>query len=371
MYGNGQTVTSLLDELAPKRYAVEDDRIGLQVGSLAKEVRRVLVTLDVTEEVADEAIREGAELIIAHHAPIYRPLKSLRTDTPAGKVFEKLIKHDVAVYVAHSNLDAAVGGINDLMADAIGLTDTVPLDPTYTERRKKLVVYVPTDHADQVADALFRSGAGHIGRYSHCSFRSNGTGTFLPLTGTNPFIGQEGQLEQVDEIRLETILSETGERRVVRAMLEAHPYEEPAYDLYPLELPGETFGIGRTGKLAQPCTLDELAERVKTGFEVPFVRIVGRGDTVIKKAAVLGGMGADYVSHAQFAGADVLITGDIDYHTAHDALAAGMCLIDPGHNAEKIMRTGVADYLNRRLRERKLDTIAMASSVDTEVFRLR
>jgi len=371
MYVNGQIVISLMDELAPKRYAVEDDRIGLQVGTLGKEVHKALVALDVTEEVADEAVREGAELIIAHHAPIYRPLKTLRTDTPAGKVFEKLIKHDIAVYVAHTNLDAAVGGINDLMAAALALEETAPLDPTYTERLRKLVVYVPADHADRVAEALFQAGAGQIGRYSHCSFRAEGIGSFLPEAGTNPFLGEQGKLERAAEIRLETIVPETAERRAVKAMLAAHPYEEPAYDLYPLELSGRAYGIGRVGKLAAPCTLDELAERVKAGFDVPFVRIVGKGDTVIRKAAVLGGMGAHYVSHAQNAGADVLITGDIDYHTAHDALAAGICLIDPGHNAEKIMKQGVADYLNARFAERQTRTRAIASAVNTEVFRLR
>ncbi|WP_438433371.1 Nif3-like dinuclear metal center hexameric protein [Gorillibacterium sp. sgz500922] len=371
MFVNGQVVVSLMEEMAPKRLAVEDDRIGLQVGSLGKDVDKVLVALDVTEEVADEAVREGAELIIAHHAPIYRPLKNLRTDTPAGRVFEKLIKHDIAVYVAHTNLDAAIGGINDRMAEALGLSDTVPLDPTYTEPLRKVVVYVPADHADAVADALFRAGAGQIGRYSHCSFRQEGTGTFRPEAGTNPYLGEPGKLERAAEIRLETIVPETLERRAVKAMLAAHPYEEPAYDVYALELPGPVYGLGRVGRLPEPCTLDELADRVKQGFEVPFVRIVGRGDTVIRKAAVLGGMGSHYVTKAQFAGADVLVTGDIDYHTAHDALAAGMCLIDPGHNAEKIMKKGVADYLNARFAERKTATQAIASAVDTEVFRLR
>ncbi|MEO3947416.1 Nif3-like dinuclear metal center hexameric protein [Gorillibacterium sp. CAU 1737] len=371
MYVNGQTITTLVDELAPKRLAVPDDRIGLQVGTLSKEISRVLVTLDVTEEVVDEAVREGAGLIVAHHAPIYRPLKSLQTDSPAGKVFEKLIKHEIAVYVAHTNLDAAIGGINDLMADAIGIEDTVPLEETFTDLRKKLVVYVPVEHADRVAEALFQAGAGHIGRYSHCSFRASGTGTFQPEAGTKPFIGVEGRLEKVEEVRLETVVPQTRVRRVIRAMMQAHPYEEPAYDLYALELPGEVYGLGRAGKLTEPCTLDELAERVKLALEVPFVRVVGRGETPIRKAAVLGGMGARYVSHARFAGADVLITGDIDYHTAQDALADGMCLIDPGHNAEKIMKKGLTAYLNAKLTERKSKTVALASAVDTEVFRIK
>jgi putative NIF3 family GTP cyclohydrolase 1 type 2 len=154
-------------------------------------------------------------------------------------------------------------------------------------------------------------------------------------------------------------------------MLKAHPYEEVAYDLYSQELQGQTFGLGRVGKLPQACTLDELADRVKAAFDVPFVRMVGQGTREIRKVAVLGGMGAKYVRHARFAGADVLVTGDIDYHTAHDALAAGIALIDPGHNIEKIMKAKVAGYLNGEFKELKSDTEAVASAVDTEVFRIR
>lgn len=369
MYAKGQAVIQLMEELAPKSYAVENDKIGLQLGTLQKEIRKVLVALDVTEEVVDEAIREQADLIIAHHAIIYRPLPHIQTDTPAGRLYERLIKHDIAVYIAHTNLDVADGGINDMMAEALGLSGTQPLDEVHTDKLKKLVVFVPTTHADAVRQAMFEAGAGGIGRYSHCSFNIEGIGTFKPEEGTDPFIGQPGKLETAQEIRVETIVPQSVERRVVQAMLKAHPYEEVAYDLYSLDLKTRTFGLGRAGKLPQPVTLQELCERVKQVFDVPMLRVVGDLTRTVRKAAVLGGSGSRYVKLAQFAGADVLITGDIDYHTAHDALAAGIALIDPGHNVEKIMKRGVADLLRRKLEERKWATAVTASQIDTEPFR--
>jgi dinuclear metal center YbgI/SA1388 family protein len=356
--------------LAPKHIAVPDDKIGLQLGTLRKEIRKVLVALDVTDEVVEEAIRLQAELIVAHHAIIYRPLSHLQTDTPAGKLYEKLIKNNIAVYIAHTNLDVAEGGVNDMMAKALKLDVSGHLEDIHTDKLKKLVVFVPDSHRNQVREAMFGAGAGWIGKYSHCSFNIAGTGTFLPQEGTEPFIGKPGKLEQASEVRIETIVPESVEKKVVQAMLKAHPYEEVAYDLYPMDLNGRTFGLGRVGKLAEAVTLESFASRVKQAFDVPFVRVVGELEREVKKVAVLGGSGSRYVRHAIFAGADVLVTGDIDYHTAQDAIAAGIAIVDPGHNAEKILKKHVADWLNERLIEQKSDTRAVASEVDTETFRL-
>ncbi|PZE22685.1 Nif3-like dinuclear metal center hexameric protein [Paenibacillus xerothermodurans] len=369
MFAKGQSIIQLMEELAPKHYAVPDDKIGLQLGSLGKEISAVLVALDVTEEVVDEAIRAGTNLIIAHHAIIFRPLTHLQTDTPAGRLYEKLIKNGIAVYIAHTNLDVADGGVNDMMAAALGITVTGPLEEGHTDKLKKLVVFVPQQHLERVRDAVFQAGAGHIAQYSHCSFNIDGTGTFKPEEGSNPFIGAPGRLEQVAEVRFETIVPQSVERKVIQAMLKAHPYEEVAYDLYQLDLKGRTFGLGRVGRLPEPITLDQLAEQVKIAYDVPSLRVVGDATRVVHKVAVLGGSGSRYLRHAMFAGADVLITGDIDYHTALDAQAAGVALIDPGHNVEKIMKQGVADYLQRRLTEKKSDTKVLASEITTEPFR--
>lgn len=368
MYAHAQTVIQWMEQLAPKSMAVPDDRIGLQLGTLNKKVSRVLVALDVTEEVVDEAIRLEAELIIAHHAIIYRPLSHLQTDTPAGKLMEKLIKHDISVYITHTNYDIAPGGMNDLMADRLQLGEVEVLEKLHEEPLQKLVVFVPATHADSVRMAILDAGAGHIGAYSHCSFSQPGTGTFQPQEGTNPFIGESGKLESVEEVRIETIVPKSRRSRVLQAMFKAHPYEEVAYDLYPVDLEGTVYGLGRVGKLPAPLTLQAFAEQVKKAFDVPHVRVVGNPEREVKKIAVLGGSGSRYVRHAVFHGADVLVTGDVDYHTAHDALAAGLAIIDPGHNAEKMMKEDVASRLQQAADKHGVKTVFHASSVNTEPF---
>lgn len=368
MFAKGQTVIQWFEQLAPKHYAEPDDKIGLQLGTLNKEIHKVLVTLDVNEEVVEEAIRTGAELIIAHHPIIFRPLAHLQTDFPAGRLYEKLIKHDISVYVAHTNLDVAEGGINDIMAELLELKELAPLQEIHTEKLNKLAVFVPKDHHDKVLEALFKAGAGWIGNYSHCSFNIEGTGTFMPMEGTDPYIGKQGRLERVNEVRVETIVPASVQRRVVQALLKAHPYEEVAYDLYPMDLKGRSFGLGRVGKLAEPMTLRELVGKTKDVFNVPMVRVVGDPERQVRKIAVLGGAGRSYMKSALFAGADVFITGDIDYHTAHDALAAGMAIIDPGHNIEKIMKERVAEYMREKARENRSDTEFTASGINTEPF---
>ena len=370
MFANGQTVIQLMEQLAPKHLALADDKIGLQLGSLQKEIKVALVALDVTDAVVEEAIRENADLIIAHHPIIYRPLSHLQTDVPAGKLYEKLIKRDIAVYVAHTNLDVADGGVNDMMAAAIGLEKLAPLEPLLSEKLKKLVVFVPESHHAQLLNALFEAGAGWIGQYSHCSFNVTGTGTFLPGEGTNPHIGKQGRLEHVREIRVETIVPESAERRVVQAMLQAHPYEEVAYDVYPLDLQGKTYGLGRVGSLPQPVRLTDFAEQLKRRLDVPYVRLVGDPEREVQTVAVLGGSGRSYMRRAISAKADVFVTGDIDHHTAHDALAAGLAIADVGHHAEKIMKRGVAEALQNKLKALHYSTRVVPSAIDTDPFRL-
>jgi dinuclear metal center YbgI/SA1388 family protein len=368
MYASGQRIIQYFEQFAPKHLAMEGDKIGLQVGTLQKEVKKVMIALDVLEEVVDEAIAENVDLIIAHHAVIFRPLKNLRTDLPAGRLYEKLIKHDIAVYIAHTNLDVAEGGINDLMVQALGLTEVDILEKWHEQKLKKIVVYVPLSHVDTVRDAMAQAGAGWIGHYSHCSFGVQGTGTFMPREGTNPYIGEQGKLEQVEEVRLETIMPEEMQARVVKAMVKAHPYEEVAYDIYPVEQAGTTWGIGRIGKLPKAVSLREFAEQVKQAFEVNGVRVVGDLERPVQRVAVLGGDGNSFVSKAMFRGADVLVTGDIYYHTAHDAMAGGLSIVDPGHNIEKIMKQGVKKVLDKHIQEDKWDTEIIVSKVNTDPF---
>ncbi|MCR8845780.1 Nif3-like dinuclear metal center hexameric protein [Paenibacillus sp. SC116] len=368
MLAKGQTIAQWIEQLAPKSLAVPDDRIGLQLGTLRKEVENVLISLDVTEAVVDEAIRLNAGLIIAHHAIIFRPLKDLQTDTPAGRLYEKLIKHDIAVYISHTNYDIVEGGMNDLMAQALELDQLKVLEKVHEDRLEKLVVFIPKTHLESVRQAILDVGAGWIGEYSHCSFYSEGTGSFKPLEGTNPYIGSTGKMEEVEEVRLETVVPRSIKSRVLRTMLKAHPYEEVAYDIYPLQLEGKPSGLGRVGKLKESMSLSALAEQVKLRFNVPFVRVVGPMEREVRKVAVLGGSGSRYVKHALFHGADVLVTGDVDFHTAQDALAAGLCIIDPGHHAEKMFIPDVTARLQQLAEQNGSKTNFHASEIHTEPF---
>ncbi|TLS50358.1 Nif3-like dinuclear metal center hexameric protein [Paenibacillus antri] len=357
-----------MESWAPPALAEPDDKIGLQIGSLKNKIERVAVALDVTDAVVDEAIARGAGLIIAHHPIIFRPLAAIRTDRADGKLIKKLLANDVSVYASHTNLDVATGGVNDLLADALGLTSTKPLKTSVVETLYKLVAYVPHSHADRVREAVFAAGAGQIGKYSHCGFSAEGTGTFLPEEGAAPYLGEPGRLETASELRFETIVPERRKAAAVKALLAAHPYEEVAYDLFRLELPGEPFGLGRVGSLPSPTTLKAFAERAKTAFGVPALRFVGDPDKVVRKVAVLGGSGRSYVKHAISAGADAFVTGDLDHHTAHDALAAGIALIDPGHHIEQIMKAAVAARLNAHAAAQGWDVEAYASAGSTEPF---
>jgi dinuclear metal center YbgI/SA1388 family protein len=284
-------------------------------------------------------------------------------------VYEKLIKNDIAVYISHTNLDVTEGGMNDWMAEVLGIENGAPIKDIHTEQLSKLVVFVPKEHHQKVLDAILNAGAGWIGNYSHCSFNIEGFGTFIPREGSEPYIGEQGKMERAEEIRIETIVPLAIRSKVVQAMLKAHPYEEVAYDLYSMDLKGRSLGLGRVGKLKEPTTLGQFVETVKSGLKVDTVRVVGDLERPVRKAAVLGGSGGKFYSSAIFRGADVLVTGDIDYHTAQDALMAGIALIDPGHNAEKIMKEKVAEWMAEKLSEHKYDTAVHASKVNTEPFR--
>ncbi|MCS1350496.1 Nif3-like dinuclear metal center hexameric protein [Mechercharimyces sp. CAU 1602] len=336
MVWRGEDLIRTFESWCPQELAAEWDRsrIGLQVGDPRTEVTGVMVTLDVTEEVVDEALACGANWIVAHHAPLFHSLKAVRTDEPTGRLMQKLIKHDLQVYVAHTNLDVVEGGVNDALAERLGLRDTRVFLPERYEPLYKLVVFVPQDYRDQVFKSISEEGAGWIGNYSHCSFHLDGTGTFLPRAGSNPFIGTTGEVERVPEVRIETIVAKKKVESVVQAMIEAHPYEEVAYDLYPLKQKGSAQGLGRVGSLAKKMTLPQLAEHCKQVFQLPAVRIVGKQDRIIQTVAVVGGSGSQFYPQAHGLGVDAYITGDIGFHDAQEAERLGLSLVDVGHHVE-------------------------------------
>jgi dinuclear metal center YbgI/SA1388 family protein len=294
-------------------------------------------------------------------------LQKLVTDTPQGRILEKLIKHDIAVYAAHTNLDVTSGGVNDLLAEALGLENVELLVPTSEMKLKKLVVFVPKTHSEQVREAIGNAGAGAIGNYSHCSFSSEGTGYFLPGENTNPFIGRAGEIEAVKEERLETIFPEVLEKKVLSALIKAHPYEEVAYDIYPLSNKGEALGLGKIGTVPE-MSLKDFSNHVKKVFGLSGVRVVGDLQASIKKVAVLGGDGNKYWNQAKFKGADVYVTGDMYYHVAHDASAAGLNIVDPGHHIESVMKQGVTNVLVEKCAKKGYDVNIFPSELNTDPF---
>lgn len=361
-------VVKLLEDFAPKSYAFEGDKVGLHVGSMNAKVSKVMIALDVLENIVDEAIENKVDLILAHHPLIFKPLKSIDLNSEKGRIIQKLIQHNISVYAAHTNLDIAAGGVNDMLMEQLGIDTSEILVETGEEPLYKLVIFVPETHEETLRNALSEAGAGHIGDYSHCTFNTPGTGTFKPLDGTNPYIGSQGEIEKVNEVRMETIVQESILNKVIKSATLAHPYEEMAYDVYPEKLPGIKRGLGRIGTLKAPVTLEQFAEHVKESFDVPFVRVVGDQSKKIKQVAVIGGDGNKYINQAKIKGADVLITGDIYYHTAHDALGIGLNMIDPGHHIEKIMKTELVKVL--RERSKHLDVEYMSSNIVTEPFKL-
>lgn len=325
-------VANVLEEIAPRKLAEDWDHVGLLVGSPDQEIQNILVTLDVTAQAVEFAVKNRINLIISHHPLLFKAIHTIRTDLPQGKLLADLLSNQIAVYAAHTNLDSARGGVNDVLAERLGLGNSQTLRSGQSEGLLKLVVYVPQTHLDAVRSAITEAGAGHIGNYSHCAFATEGTGSFLPLAGTHPFLGKTDQLEYVSECRLETILPEHNISQVLTAMRAAHPYEEVAYDLYPLFNKIDGLGLGRIGDLPVKTTLREFAllvcEKLGTG-----VKVCGDLSGQVQRVAVCGGSGADLIQDAVRAGADLFVTGDIKYHEAQQAAAMGLVIIDAGHFA--------------------------------------
>jgi len=366
-----QTVAGILDALAPKWLAESWDNVGLLVGDGKQKISRVMVCLDVPEWVVEEAISQDVDMIVSHHPIIFNGIKRINSDTAIGRKLLELIKNNIALYSLHTNYDIVAGGLNDIFARALGFSDSGVIQETYREKLFKLAVYVPSGHEDKVMNAMCSAGAGYIGKYSSCTFRAKGIGTFLPQKGTNPYIGTRGSLESVDEYRVETIVPEKLLNKVVKEMLKAHPYEEAAYDIYETKNEGQVMGLGRIAELKDETTLSVYAGNVKNLLGAEHVRFAGDPDRKIKKIALLNGTGNKFISNARFAGADVLVTGDMQYHWILDALEMGLCVIDAGHYAtEKIMIKYIAKYLKDKFQELKLNVDVMESSQNTEILRV-
>jgi dinuclear metal center YbgI/SA1388 family protein len=358
-------IIKYLEQIAPKNLAEDYDNVGLIIGGKEKDIKRVMVCLDVTLKVVEEAISKNVDLIISHHPIIFKGLKRINEDDIKGRIIYKLIKNDIAVYSAHTNLDVADGGVNEHLAKILGLSDLQNLKKHRVSKLYKVVVFVPEESIDKVRNAMSRAGAGWIGNYSDCSFMTKGTGTFRPLEGTNPYIGSKGKLEYVDEIKLETIVPQEKLHRVIDEMIKSHPYEEVAYDIYPLNMDGKEYGLGKVGVLKNPETLDNFISIVKEKLNAKSVRVIGSIDKKIEKVAVFCGSFDESCNRDVISKADILVTGDVKYHNAVDMAEMGMCVIDAGHfNTERIIVPKLVNILSEQFKNIEI----LSNSVEREPF---
>jgi dinuclear metal center YbgI/SA1388 family protein len=322
-------ICGFLDAAVPLSFQEEYDNSGLQVGNPEAEIMAALLTLDVTEEVLGEAIASGCNLIISHHPLIFRPLKQIAHRSHTERIVESAIKNSISIYSAHTNLDNSENGVSIKMAATIGLSEIKPLVPL-KGRLLKLVTYVPSDHAEKVREAIFAAGAGVIGNYDKCSFNSEGLGSFRGNEKTSPFAGEKGMFHFEQETRIETILPAYLQKGVLKALTEAHPYEEPAYDIYLLANDYPVAGMGVTGMLKEEMSEMAFLGKLSTIFDSKGIRYSPPSGRNIRKVALCGGSGAGLLNNAIAAGADAFITGDVKYHSFHDA-AGRILLADIGH----------------------------------------
>ncbi len=322
-------IAHILEEWAPREIAWEHDNIGIQCGNPSAPVRGILVALDVTEDVVREARRRQASLIVSHHPLLFRPLSSVDTSTGSGRLLATLLRQRIAVIAAHTNIDFVRGGTSFALAEALGLRD-----PAFLVRdsrlNTKIVTFVPPSHVDRVAQAMSDAGAGVIGDYSQCSFRTEGTGTFLGAAASSPSVGTPGVFARVPETRLEMQLLRRNAPAVVRALKHAHPYEEVAYDLFSLENTHPDFGMGVMGDLRRPVTLSAFLRRIRRTLGSRGLRYCGTPGTTLHSVAVCGGSGADLLQQAIAGGADAFITADVKYHAFQEA-SGRIALVDAGH----------------------------------------
>ena len=340
-------IANALEMFAPLPLQDDFDNAGLQIGLTDAEVAGVLLCLDVTEAVVDEAIASGCNLIISHHPVIFKPLKRITGSNYVERCIMKALANGIAIYSAHTNLDNAPGGVNYRIADILGLQNVRILLPK-EDSLLKLAVYVPASHADAVRDALFAAGCGEIGNYGSCSYNVDGFGTFKANEGCNPFCGNIGELHRENETRIETIMPSYIKGRVIKALLNAHPYEEPAYDIYPVKNSWDAVGTGIIGEL--PDERDEIGflQEIKEKFAVGSVRHTPLLGRKIKRVALCGGAGGSFAGAAMASGADIYITGEARYHDLFNYTGKMLMAVIGHYESEQYTMDIFAGIINRQ-----------------------
>ncbi len=359
-----QTIVDEMERIAPLSLAEGWDNVGLLIGDRQSPVQKIITCLTITREVVQEAVREGVQMIITHHPILFKPVKQLVMDRPESRMVCEMIQKGIAVYSAHTAFDNSVGGINDWLAQKLELVDTRALRPRAGEMKVKLVVYVPVSDLNKVADAIFAAGAGVIGEYKECSFRLAGVGTFYGSEQSNPSLGQKGRREEVQEYRLEAVVPQSNLQAVVQAMRLVHSYEEPAFDVYPLQtVTSPSIGAGRIGRLPEKRSLESLALHLGKVLKAPGVQLVGDRQQSVQEIAIACGAAGEFLSDAIRAKADVFVTGEMRFHDLLLAKESRVGVVLPGHYAsEHPAMMALAD----RLQEKFPDLIIRPSYEECE-----
>ncbi|MEP7251061.1 MAG: Nif3-like dinuclear metal center hexameric protein [Ginsengibacter sp.] len=336
-------VIACLEDFATPHLQEDYDNAGLLIGGRDEECTGIIASLDVTENVIDEAVRKKCNLVVAHHPIIFRGLKRLTGANYVERTVIAAIRKNIAVYAIHTNLDNVIDGVNKKIAEKIGLKNLRVLQPK-KNILKKMVAFAPLKHAEAVRDALFTAG-GKLGTYSECSFNAEGTGTFKAEEGADPYVGEIGKRHEEKETRIEVIFQIHQQTEIVKALKEAHPYEEVAFDVYPLDTTLNQFGSGMIGELAAPITEKQLLSDLKNNFHLSSIRHTQFLDKQISKVAVCGGAGSFLIHSARAAGAQAFITSDIKYHEFFDA-DSEILVADIGHfESEQFTTDLLADIL--------------------------
>ncbi|MBS7014897.1 MAG: Nif3-like dinuclear metal center hexameric protein [Veillonella sp.] len=342
-----QQVITLMEQLAPRSYAESWDNVGLMVGDRNAIVTGVLTTLDVTAEAISYAIEHDCNLIVSHHPLIFKGLKQLSCDTAQGRMINQLIQHNIAVYSAHTNLDIAPGGLNDMLAERLGLIDIKGFIKTGEDTLYKITTFVPENAADAVRIAMGNAGAGRIGNYEYCSFSAHGEGRFVGNDNSHPVIGEAGFMTVVPEVQINALVDGMHLQGVIKTMKDAHPYEEAAYDVLSLVEPkGATQYLGRIGRLPNALNLDTFREWLQEALPEANIRFAGVAPKEIQSIALCSGAGAEFIKDAARLHVDAYVTGDVKYHDAQLAKELGLLVVDAGHfGTESIVARGLCDYL--------------------------
>jgi len=344
-----QDICSILEEWAPIKLAYPDDSVGLVLGDKDWNITRLMVCLTITDDVVKEAIQKKVKLIVSHHPLFYQPIHKIVHTNSYQKRLAQLITNEIACYTCHTNLDIAEKGLNYILAKKLGLSNITGLLPVEHVKLCKLVTFVPPNYLEKVRDAVCSCGAGIIGEYAYCSFSTSGIGTFLPSEKANPFTGKIGKVNEENEERFEVIVPMEILDNVIEALLEAHPYEEVAYDIYLLHNKNYKITLGVKGNLDKNISLDDFSILVKEKLNLPYIKMVGKPTQQIKNIAIIGGSGGGEIKNIP-GNIDVLITGDVKYHQALIAIDRELAVIDAGHfGTEYPIVEEIVNYINQKL----------------------